>query len=122
MTIEHTLHVITSDTVSGDSTGNIDSVEEITALGEYSQHNIVVSDNSILYMCLLIARVAQHYPGSLDQLSFYIGQPLLKNHICHFLYDQVYPNVDLCGMNAPIDMFPDIHTKLGIHQENSRLS
>jgi hypothetical protein len=34
MTIEHTPHVIPSDTVSGDSAGDIDAVEGITALGD----------------------------------------------------------------------------------------
>ena len=34
MTIEHTPYVIPSDTVSGDSAGDIDAVEGITALGD----------------------------------------------------------------------------------------
>ena len=82
----------------------------------------MVSNNQVLYTRLLIRQVARHYPGSLDQLSLYIGQPLLRDHIRRFLYDQVYPDADLCGMDALIDMCPDIHTGLGIKVYHSASS
>jgi hypothetical protein len=55
-----------------------------------------------------IVDVCPVYPHTIDQLAIYIGQPNLTEYVCRFLYDQSFPNTELCGMDVHIDTCPEI--------------
>ena len=50
--------------------------------------------------------LAPRYPKTLHLLAGYIGEPRLPEYIRRFLYDQRYPDADICGMEAPLHACP----------------
>ena len=66
--------------------------------------------------------LARGYPPTIDWLAAYVGQPLLEEHIRWFLYDQVHPDADVCGMDIPLHLCPLIPTQLRIKVFHSATS
>jgi hypothetical protein len=52
--------------------------------------------------------VATQYPKTLHNLADYIGEPKLLEYVRRFLYDQVYPDADVCGMDASLEACPRV--------------
>jgi hypothetical protein len=52
--------------------------------------------------------LARHYPGTLDQLATYLSQPHLVEYLHRFLYDQVHPDAETCGMDVQLDLCLEI--------------
>jgi hypothetical protein len=66
--------------------------------------------------------LARHYPGTLDRLAAYLGQPHLIEYLHRFLYDQVHPDVETCGMDVQLDLCPEIAEQLWIKVFHSATS
>jgi hypothetical protein len=58
--------------------------------------------------------VAEWYPKTLGLLTLYVAEPRLPEYIQRFLYDQLYPDADLCGMDVPLEACPIVSLSLGI--------
>jgi hypothetical protein len=58
--------------------------------------------------------VAKGYPKTLGLLTSYVGEPRLPEYIRRFLYDQLYPDADLCGMDVPLDACPEVSSSLQV--------
>jgi len=102
----------------------LDSVtlEQIdAAVTRFHQERQIFIDTSLGDVQLARYR-AWHYPGSLDQLSSYVGQPRLIEYIRRFLYDQFNPDADICGMDVQIDACPYIHTGITVKVYHFALS
>ena len=59
--------------------------------------------------------VATRYPKTLYDLAGYIGEPKLPEYIRRFLYDQAYPNADICGMDASLEACPKLLPSLQVN-------
>jgi hypothetical protein len=56
--------------------------------------------------------VAKGYPKTLGSLAGYLAQPRLPEYVRRFLYDQLYPEADLCGMDVPLENCPIVSSSL----------
>jgi len=65
---------------------------------------------------------ARNYPKPLNALSVTLQQPKLSEYIRRFLYDQLYPDAEVCGMSAPLDSCPKIPSTLRINVYHSAIS
>ncbi|KAF8488801.1 hypothetical protein F5888DRAFT_1622732, partial [Russula emetica] len=70
----------------------------------------------------LAARPAKRYPKTLDLLTSYVAEPNLPEYIRRFLYDQLYPDADLCGMDAPLEACPTVSSSLQVMVFHSALA
>jgi hypothetical protein len=50
--------------------------------------------------------VAPGYPNTLHSLACYISEPKLPEYVRRFLYDQLHPDADICGMDVPLEACP----------------
>jgi hypothetical protein len=66
--------------------------------------------------------VAKLYPKTLDLLSVHVAEPRLPEYIRRFLYDQIYPDAELCGMDAPLEACPDVSSSLNVNVFHSALA
>jgi len=66
--------------------------------------------------------IARRYPGTIDQLPAYLGQPRLVEYIRRFLYDQYHPYAEVCGMDVPLNLCPEISPQLRIKVFHSATS
>lgn len=66
--------------------------------------------------------VAGKYPRPLPRLQNYLGLPNLEDHIRRFLYDQLYPDSVLMGMEINIDACPHVDPNLHIKIYHSATS
>ena len=66
--------------------------------------------------------VATQYPKTLHDLADYIGEPKLPEYVRRFLYDQVYPDADVCGMDSPLEACPDAPPFLQVKVFHSALA
>ena len=51
---------------------------------------------------------ARKYPPTLGGLANHLNEPNLSDYIRRFLYDRLYPDADVCGMDAPIEDCPTV--------------
>jgi hypothetical protein len=47
-------------------------------------------------------------------LAAHIGEPKLQEFVKRFLYDQLYPDANVCGMDAPIEACPNLPPTLHV--------
>ncbi|KAH9973152.1 hypothetical protein BJV74DRAFT_782807 [Russula compacta] len=66
--------------------------------------------------------VAKLYLETLGLLTGYIAEPRLPEYIQWFLYDQLYPNAYLCGMDAPLEGCPEVSSSLQVKVFHSALA
>ncbi|KAH9162333.1 hypothetical protein EDB89DRAFT_2026206, partial [Lactarius sanguifluus] len=57
---------------------------------------------------------ARGYPKTIDRLAGYVDQPQLLEYIRRFLYDQLHPEAEVCGMDAPLHLCPMVSSALCI--------
>jgi hypothetical protein len=62
------------------------------------------------------------YGRTVDDLANELDQPKLLEHIRQFLYDQLYPDSELCGMDMPLNACPKVHGSLRIKVFHSAIS
>jgi hypothetical protein len=55
-------------------------------------------------------------------LSGYLKQLQLLEHICRFLYDQLHPDAEVCGMDVPLHLCPIVPPSLRIKVFHSATS
>jgi hypothetical protein len=66
--------------------------------------------------------VVKGYPKTLGSLMGYVAEPRLPEYIRRFLYDQIYPNADLCGMDVSLEACPKVSLSLQISVFHSALA
>ena len=75
-----------------------------------------MSVNYYLYTSLItVSTIARGYPKALTLLSYHLDEPKLQEFIQRFLYDQLYPDAEVCGMDALIDTCPALPPDLRIN-------
>ncbi|KAI0283461.1 hypothetical protein BC826DRAFT_1093833 [Russula brevipes] len=62
---------------------------------------------------------APGYPQTLMVLAGHIGEPRLQEFVRRFLYDQQYPDADMCGMEVPIEACPNLPPTLHVRVYHS---
>ncbi|TFK32967.1 hypothetical protein BDQ12DRAFT_700969 [Crucibulum laeve] len=87
---------------------NEEAVEGISSLGDYCY--------------LYFSGVARGYPKQLDHLSGYLHLPELGNYIQQFLYDQLYHDLEIFGMDAHLKSCPSIPHDICIDVHHSAIS
>ena len=121
----HEPHPSPSGPRGGDRVGDAEAVEGITSLGdvklaqypgESTQLSSGLNDDNAEPI------VASQYPGTVDRLAAYLGQPRLAEHIRRFLYDQFHPNSEICGMDVSLNLCPEISAELHIKVFHSATS
>lgn len=58
--------------------------------------------------------LAQGYPKTINILAGYLNQPRLLEYVRRFLYDQLHPDAEVCGMDAPLHTCPVVPSSLRI--------
>lgn len=58
--------------------------------------------------------IATGYPKALHELAGFIGESSLPEFVQCFLYDQLYPDSDVCGMDVPLEACPKVHPFLQV--------
>jgi hypothetical protein len=58
----------------------------------------------------------------LDLLTSYLAEPRLPEYIRRFLYDQLYPEADLCGMDVALEVCPKVFLSLPVKVFHSALA
>jgi hypothetical protein len=69
-----------------------------------------------------VVLLARNYPKPLDALALRLHQPKLPEYIRHFLYDQLFPNSEMCGMDVPLTSCPEIPGSLQVNVFHSAIS
>lgn len=67
-----------------------------------------------IWLILCCTNKVLGYPKNLHLLSQYIGSLFLKDHIHHFLYNQLQPDLEIFGIDIDINLCPDISLTLHI--------
>jgi hypothetical protein len=65
---------------------------------------------------------AKGYGKTLEELSIQLEEPMLREYIRRFLYDQLYPDSELCGMDVPLDTCPEVRRSLRVKVFHSAVS
>jgi hypothetical protein len=65
---------------------------------------------------------ARGYGKTVQDIANELEQPKLLEYIRRFLYDQLHPDADVCGMDAPLDRCPDVHGSLQMKVFHSAVS
>jgi hypothetical protein len=66
--------------------------------------------------------VAKRYPKTLGLLAGYVAEPRLPEYVRRFLYDQLYPDADLCGMDVHLEACPMVSSSLEVKVFHSALA
>ncbi|KAF8231590.1 hypothetical protein L208DRAFT_1276516, partial [Tricholoma matsutake] len=55
---------------------------------------------------------AKGYSKTIKELADQLNQAKLAEYVHQFLYDQLHPDSELCGMDVPLDTCPKVHGSL----------
>ena len=58
--------------------------------------------------------VVKQYSKTLHLLTPYVAKPRLPEFIQQFLYDQLYSDANLCGMDVPLEACPEVPSTLEV--------
>ena len=85
-----------------------EDVPGVTSLGDVKLARRPGKQSWVVLLCKMTIsfHAARGYPKTLTVLANHIGEPKLWEFVQRFLYDQLYPDADICGMDVPIEACP----------------
>ena len=66
--------------------------------------------------------IAKGYGKTIEELADQLDQAKLAEYVRRFLYDQLHPDSELCGMDVPLDTCPKVHGSLRVKVFHSAVS